>query len=56
MAEKQEAVVEKFIARMDEWAKWMESDTPTQVERDQIVEVCKRVAEAGASKQAKPAE
>ena len=56
MAEKQEAVVDKFIARMDEWAKWLESDAPTQAERDQIVEACKGVVEAGMSKQAKPTE
>ena len=55
MAEKQEAVVEKFIARMDEWAKWLESDAPTTVERDQIVAACERVASAGMSKQEKPA-
>ena len=54
MAEKQEAVVEKFIARMDEWAKWLESDAPTTVERDQIVAACERVASAGMSKQEKP--
>ena len=56
MAEKQEAVVEKFIARMDEWAKWLESDAPTTVERDQIVAACERAASAGMSKQEKPAE
>ena len=54
MAEKQEAV-EKFIAIMGEWAKWLESDTPTTVERDQIVAACERVASAGMSKQEKPA-
>ena len=55
MAEKQEAVVDKFIARMDEWAKWLESDTPTTVERDQIVAACERAASAGMSKQENPA-
>ena len=56
MAEKQEAVVDKFIARAGEWAKWLESDAPTQAERLQIAEACEGVVAKAKSRHGKLAE
>lgn len=50
---KRQNPVDRLVSVLSEWVTWLESDTPTQEERDKLGASAEQLAEAAKSKKGK---